>query len=97
MPSPEWKEKKELHDSEECWEIITKKINKPASRPMSVYVHVPFCDRRCNFCDCHSTFIAKNHPEKLTDYTGLLLSEINLWTMAPNISKRVTNKQIYLK
>ena len=44
--------------------------------PLSLYVHVPFCDTLCWFCGCHTS--AVNHYRPVRDYCELLLREIAL-------------------
>jgi len=44
--------------------------------PLSVYVHLPFCEDRCLFCGCH--VIATPHREKALPYLGWLEREIDL-------------------
>ena len=45
--------------------------------PISVYVHVPFCEKLCWYCGCHTTI--PNGYERIQRYVGLLLKEIELW------------------
>ncbi|MEO8503075.1 MAG: oxygen-independent coproporphyrinogen III oxidase [Acidobacteriota bacterium] len=45
----------------------------PAGSPLSLYVHIPFCESRCSFCACH--FIATPHREVAHTYLGYLLRE----------------------
>lgn len=44
--------------------------------PVSLYLHVPFCERLCHYCGCHTTAI--NHVEPVLAYTETLLAEIAL-------------------
>jgi len=46
------------------------------TRPIGVYVHIPFCRRRCNYCDFLSTGGATGVPD---EYVDALLSEWGLW------------------
>jgi len=48
----------------------------PAETPLSLYVHVPFCDTLCWFCGCHTTVV--NHYAPVLDYCGLLAQETAL-------------------
>jgi oxygen-independent coproporphyrinogen-3 oxidase len=42
--------------------------------PLSLYVHVPFCEERCLFCGCH--VIITRHYERTEPYLDLLRREI---------------------
>ncbi|MGB8366378.1 MAG: oxygen-independent coproporphyrinogen III oxidase [Rhizomicrobium sp.] len=44
--------------------------------PLSLYVHVPFCDTLCWFCGCHTTVVNTYSP--LRSYLDLLEQEIGL-------------------
>ena len=46
----------------------------PQAVPLSLYLHVPFCDTLCWFCGCHTKIV--NHYSPLKSYLDLLLSEI---------------------
>jgi len=46
------------------------------TRPVGVYIHIPFCRRRCNYCDFLSTGGATG---VLDEYVDTLLSEWGLW------------------
>jgi len=46
------------------------------TRPVGVYIHIPFCRRRCNYCDFLSTGGATGVPN---EYVDTLLSEWGLW------------------
>ena len=47
-----------------------------ASRPLSLYVHLPFCKSLCNYCGCH--MMVTHHREKIEQYLGYLSREIDL-------------------
>lgn len=57
--------------------------NIQANTKVSIYVHVPFCEKLCWFCGCH-TKITQN-KNKISDYAQILLQEIAL-------IKNITNK-----
>ncbi len=44
--------------------------------PLSLYVHLPFCEERCLFCGCH--VIITKHHQKAEPYLELLAREIAL-------------------
>ena len=49
--------------------------SRQAARPLSIYVHVPFCRTRCFFCGCNVT-IARD-PERASRYLPLLDREMD--------------------
>jgi len=46
----------------------------PRDAPLSLYLHIPFCDTLCWFCGCHTTVVNSYAP--VSEYCGLLLKEI---------------------
>ncbi len=48
----------------------------PVTRPVSVYVHVPFCARLCWFCGCNTRVVRR--PQPVSDYVGWLRKEAML-------------------
>ncbi len=49
--------------------------NRNSSAPVSLYLHIPFCDTLCYFCGCN-TIITRNH-EKISEYLIALKKEID--------------------
>jgi len=54
-------------------------------RPLSLYVHLPFCRERCLFCGCH--VIITRHRAKAEPYLDVLAREIAL------VAKRTPNRR----
>ena len=50
--------------------------NEHAHDPLSVYMHLPFCEERCLFCGCH--VIISPHKEKALPYIDMIEAEIDL-------------------
>ncbi|MBH9554105.1 oxygen-independent coproporphyrinogen III oxidase [Inhella gelatinilytica] len=48
-----------------------------AGSPLSLYVHVPFCESLCYYCACNK--IVTKHHERGAEYLDLLDAEIDLW------------------
>ncbi len=44
--------------------------------PLSLYVHLPFCERRCSFCGCH--VVVARRPGVATAYLEHLVAEADL-------------------
>ena len=47
-----------------------------ATQPLSIYVHIPFCESLCFFCACNK--IVTKHHERSTEYLRYLNREIDL-------------------
>lgn len=45
-------------------------------KPVSLYLHVPFCDQLCWFCGCHTKQVRRYDP--VADYLDALVAEIAL-------------------
>jgi len=48
----------------------------PDAEPVSLYLHIPFCDRLCWYCGCHTTVVRQRAP--VAAYVDDLLREIDL-------------------
>jgi len=46
------------------------------AKPLSLYLHIPFCDTLCWFCGCHTSVVNNYGP--VHDYCGVLEREIAL-------------------
>ncbi|NGX15297.1 oxygen-independent coproporphyrinogen III oxidase [Wenzhouxiangella sp. XN24] len=49
---------------------------QPASQPLSIYVHVPFCHSLCYYCGCHK--IITRHQHSADPYVEHLVEEMRL-------------------
>ena len=56
-------------------------------KPLSVYIHIPFCKTMCLFCGC--SVVLNRKPEKQKAYLQLLLREIAL---LPFTKKRIVSQ-----
>ena len=89
MPSPIWAKRGFEDDGKTAWERI-RKINSQVdlNNPISIYIHVPFCESRCGFCDCYSIPFGKGKKQLEKEYATTLLHEIEIWSTVPHISNR---------
>ncbi|MBR4973333.1 MAG: radical SAM family heme chaperone HemW [Clostridia bacterium] len=46
------------------------------TKPIGLYLHIPFCEKKCNYCDFYSSFVTE---ELLDEYTVALIREIKQW------------------
>jgi len=68
----------EFHDGVGETEYIRSlaRANAHPADPLSVYVHLPFCEERCAFCGCN--VVITKHREVAEQYLGYLEREIDL-------------------
>jgi coproporphyrinogen III oxidase-like Fe-S oxidoreductase len=66
-----------LEASNPDFEDVVMKV-RPAD-VISVYIHIPFCDRKCNFCDLYSFYIPGNRIEFIDKYVNSVVKEIHHW------------------
>lgn len=63
----------------------------PASETLSIYLHVPFCQRMCWYCGCHTKVTNKYEP--IADYAKHMALELEL--VSAQIRRRQTVKHIH--
>ena len=49
---------------------------KPAPRPLGLYLHIPFCRRKCDYCDFYSLAGREDRMDAYTDALCAHLAEI---------------------
>ncbi len=76
---------------EQYLELLSRANEKPDD-PLSMYIHLPFCEARCNFCGCN-VIINPNHAVALP-YIDLLEREIDM--LAAKLPDRRTISQLHL-
>jgi oxygen-independent coproporphyrinogen III oxidase len=67
----------QFHDgiSEKDYVVWARHSNEdPIPRPLSIYIHIPFCDTVCFYCACNKV-VTRNHA-RATDYLDHLYREI---------------------
>lgn len=69
-------------------------LAKAAARrdePLSMYVHLPFCEERCTFCGCNVVIAPRRGPE--VDYLQAVDAELDL--LAKALAPRATLSQLH--
>lgn len=64
-----------IRDSDSIYKCVKKNIQ--AQEKLSLYVHVPFCETRCRFCEY--VVLDKPNPDDQNTYTEHLLKEIEMY------------------
>jgi coproporphyrinogen III oxidase-like Fe-S oxidoreductase len=75
MPAPACIEHRSSRPEQEDVEELLA-LARERTGAISVYVHIPFCRRRCVFCDCHSVAIGKKGDQNNSLYVKLLLEDL---------------------
>ncbi|MDE2184040.1 MAG: oxygen-independent coproporphyrinogen III oxidase [Alphaproteobacteria bacterium] len=63
--------------------------NLPDGMPLSLYLHIPFCDTLCWFCGCHTKVV--NHYSPVGSYLEYLFTEIANAAAVVGRAHRVTH------
>lgn len=61
----------------------------PPAAPLSLYLHIPFCDTLCWFCGCNTTAVNSYSPVR--SYCDMLLKEIAMVAAALNRRRPVSH------
>lgn len=56
------------------WHAALKEANQKSSAPLAIYVHLPFCAKRCLFCACN--VVISSRDDVLQEYLARLEKEI---------------------
>lgn len=63
----------------------------PAELPLSLYLHIAYCEEMCWFCGCHTKITKKYAP--VADYLDALLREVDL--VAAHLPARMTAQHVH--
>jgi len=74
------------------YEVLLAAADEHDDEPLSLYVHLPFCEERCLFCACH--VIITPHYERALPYLDLLRQEIDM--VAERLPHRRQISQLHL-
>lgn len=92
LPLPAWALRPYDHSPEQAWHELQSGLEANAlqslNAPMCIYLHVPFCTRKCGFCDSYSFHLKSHSDERLDAYTHLLCAELELWSRQGSLNKR---------
>ena len=63
----------------------------PAETPLSLYLHVPFCDRLCLYCGCNTSVVRLESSHRA--YAALVMREID--HVARQIGRRAAVSHVH--
>ena len=78
----------EFNEDFSCDDLIDKYQNADDNRPLSLYIHIPFCRSACYFCGCNVIFTSKE--DKKTRYISYLKKELQIISKYLNTNRVVT-------
>ncbi len=87
MPEPIWKQKERCIRDEAAQELLWQECAYRKGT-MATYLHIPFCRRRCLFCDCHSVVADHAGTAQYVEYVQRIIADLNAWSHHGNITHR---------
>jgi oxygen-independent coproporphyrinogen-3 oxidase len=66
----------ETFGPEETVKVLTQRRESGVDAPLSLYVHIPFCEQLCYYCGCNK--IITKHHERAAQYLDALEAELRL-------------------
>ncbi len=89
LPLPVWARRPITDSGERAWSHLQRDIaQSDPQKAFCIYIHIPFCSRRCDYCDCYS-FPLKRHREKhITEFADALIREIDQWGQIRKLRQR---------
>ena len=77
-----------------CWKTegvadFVKALTRPATTPVGLYVHLPFCRQRCHYC--YFRVYPKRQPQDVDAYIEAVLKELSLYLKFPALENRPFN------
>ncbi|MGD1992838.1 MAG: radical SAM protein [Anaerolineae bacterium] len=89
LPLPVWGRRGFTETGEQAWVALRRHV--PAinlDRAFCIYVHIPFCADRCEFCDCYSFPLRRGRDRHVTAYLDCLTREVQLWHRLGTLAER---------
>ncbi len=89
IPLPVWATRAFDDGPDAAWQTLRRDLSSATTTtPMCLYLHVPFCARKCDFCDCYS-FAMRSHDQATMDrYLDALCGEIAAWSAVGQLAER---------
>ena len=89
LPLPLWAQRKYDDDGASAWTILREDLhNSSVTKPMSIYMHIPFCRNKCGFCDSYSFKLGAHAQEHIERYVDSLCDEMRLWSNTGCLNQR---------
>jgi coproporphyrinogen III oxidase-like Fe-S oxidoreductase len=89
LPLPVWARRGFSETGEQAWAILRHDVaGMDPGKAFCIYLHIPFCARRCGFCDCYSFPLRRHKARHVDRYLSLLVQEARIWSRLGTLSRR---------
>ncbi len=90
LPLPLWAQRQYTETGEEAWQTLRRDLGRiQANKSLCIYLHIPFCDSKCGFCDSYSFKLAQKHwANQVDEYVAMLQQEMRLWSKQGSLNQR---------
>lgn len=88
-PVPVWARRPYSENGNAAWQALREDLAAAdPGKAMCLYVHVPFCEEKCAFCDCYSFRLHSHVDAHVHRYVDTLRQEIALWSSLDRLKNR---------
>jgi coproporphyrinogen III oxidase-like Fe-S oxidoreductase len=92
IPLPVWATRPYDDGPAAAWRILQDGLDQTdRTGPMCIYVHVPFCSRKCGFCDCYSFAVRSNVGTTMDRYVETVCRELETWGSQGALGERTVS------
>ena len=89
LPLPVWAKREYNLSPLDVWqELKTELYNIDSQKPICIYIHIPFCSKKCDFCDSYSFKVGSHKEIMIQEYVDRLCDELILWSKQGNLKDR---------
>ena len=89
LPLPVWAQRGYTYSGTEAWQMLSQELRDiEPDKALSIYIHIPFCNHKCAFCDCYSRVLSSRSRHMEDEYKQSLLREMELWSSPGSLAER---------
>lgn len=89
LPLPVWARRPFTESGAQAWQTLCRDVPTiDSDRAFCIYIHIPFCPKRCHFCDCYAFRLASHRKQHIDGYLHLLAQEMRLWSRLGTLATR---------
>lgn len=89
LPLPPWAHRRYDDNPDRAWATLQRVLaESDTNKPICIYLHVPFCSRKCGFCDSYSFKLGAHQEARIHEYVNRLCDELRRWSAQGNLAAR---------